>query len=514
MIIQKNLLQLNNVDVTLGGKKVLSEISLQINSGENWAIIGGNGAGKSTLLKLIRADLWPDAESKGKRIYHFDDEEQSSSVGVKEKIAIISAEKQDAYVKYKCTLDGENIVFTGFFDSFWLQQEPDKSQIKTAGRIIKQLDVEHLRKIKFEEMSRGDARKILIARALVNNPAILILDEFCTGLDKESSASLLKFIDKIASSNVQILFTTHRMKEIIPSISHVLLLKDGKILDKGKREKVLTEMNLSIIFPKRTKSIEIQTLNKANHEVSSTRSAKKVKYLAKIEDVDVYIKSKKVLSSINWEMRNDENWVILGSNGAGKSTFINLICGNVVAALGGEVHRFGKEVLENMWDIRKKIGHVSANLQTNYSQNISGREVVLSGFFSSIGLWEDVTAGQEKVAAKWIKFFDIEDLAEKEIHSMSYGQFRKILIARAMVNDPDILALDEPCDGLDIQSRHDFLDAITKLCEGKTKIIYTTHHTEELIPQINKALILDKGEIIAQGDTADILKLFHDEDVF
>ncbi len=508
--MKKKLFQLECVDVSFGDKKALAGINFQINSGEHWAVIGGNGAGKSTLLKLIRGDVWPDQGSKGKRVYNLNGEEQSTPIGVKEKIAIVSAEKQDAYSKQNFFLNCESVIHTGFFDSVWLQQHPDKEQKERTDLIIDHLDIEHLRKKAFKELSRGDARKVLIARALVNRPVILILDEFCSGLDRVTINKLLEFVDQIARNEVQILFTTHRMEEILPVISHALLLKDGVVISSGKRDEVLTEQNLSLIFGRSLQSKKMDLSAWTNNSAPVNDSGKPLENMITVKDVDVYISRKKVLSGLNWQMKTDENWVVLGKNGAGKSTFLGLICGDIVPALGGQVCRFGEEEMGHILDLKKRIGHVSADLQSGYSHNLTGEDVVLSGFSSSIGLWDDISKEKREIAEKWIEYFNLEDIAKKKIHTMSYGQSRKILIARAMVHDPDILVLDEPCDGLDMQSRVDFIDAIGKLCQARTKIIYATHHIVELIPQISHALLLDKGEILVQGAREEVLKHFND----
>ena len=503
------LIQLNNIDFLINGKTILSDITWQLCQDEHWAFLGGNGAGKSTFLKLIRGDIWPVHGSTGKRIYSFDKDKQSSPIGIKEKIALVSAESHDVYKKYNCFLNGEKVIQTGFFDSVWLQQKPNETQLNISEKIINQMKLNDLRKKDFREMSQGESRKILIARALVSNPRILILDEFCNGLDKKSRNNLFGSVETIVNNGIQIIQATHRLDEIIKPISHVLLLKDGKIIEKGERDSVLVEENIRKALNPQAK-VDGKVFPKIYNEAKQAHNTgKALKYLVQIEKVDVYLNKKKVLESIDWQMNEGENWAVLGDNGAGKSTFLKLISGEVVPAFGGKVNWFGINTRESIWNVKKRISYISAEFQANYSHNLKGKNVVMSGFFSSIGLWDNVTNAQKRIAMDWITFFGIENLAEKDIYTMSYGQFRKILIARAMVNNPLILILDEPCDGLDIPSRDNFFQTIEKLVQTKTNIIFATHHLNELIPQLNYILILKNGKIVKSGKRDGILNKIH-----
>ena len=489
------IIKLNNIDVSLEGKKVLSNITWRLCTREHWAFIGRNGAGKSTLLRLIYGDLWPDQGCFGTRTYCFNGMKQSTTIGIKDQMALVSAENQNAYRRYDTFQSAEEIIHTGFYGTVWLQQKPDKDQLTIADSIIIGLKLDYLRKREFRDLSQGEARKVLIARALVANPKLLLLDEFYNGLDSDARNDLLGFIVKITEFGVQLILTTHRLTEIPNLISHSLVIEDGKIVECGRKEDVYKSKKLTGIlhFSHMVKDNDFKNRYvELEHAQSYER---KDEFLIKIEKVDVYICEKKILSEISWHINKGENWIVLGNNGAGKSTLLRLICGEVVPAYGGEIHRFGNEERINIWKIKKKVGYVSADLQANYSMNLSGEEVVQSGFFSSIGLWEIVTDEQKKVAMEWLIFFGIEELSKREIHTMSYGQFRKILIARAMVNNPLILVLDEPCDGLDVHSRAAFLATLSMVAKTDTAIVLATHHREEMLPQINNILTLKNGMI-------------------
>ncbi len=227
--------------------------------------------------------------------------------------------------------------------------------------------------------------------------------------------------------------------------------------------------------------------------------------LIQIQNATIYVGGNKVLSAIDWTMQENENWAVVGNNGAGKTTFMKLVFGEIIPVHGGEVRWFGQPELTPLLDIRHKIGFVSAEYQANYSYNLLGWEVVASGLFSSIGLYENVSRKQKQTALEWMGFLGISHLANTGFRNMSYGEARRTLLARALVHHPSLLILDEPCTGLDIPTREIFLKTLEKLSATETRIIYVTHHIEEILPIITHVLYLKQGAIHNQGKKAKML---------
>lgn len=227
--------------------------------------------------------------------------------------------------------------------------------------------------------------------------------------------------------------------------------------------------------------------------------------LVKIRNALVYVNGYKVLSSIDWTMQRQENWAIVGNNGAGKTTFMKLVFGELIPVHGGTVHWFGHKELTPMDQIRPKIGFVSAEYQENYRYNILGWEVVASGLFSSIGIYEKISPSQKQTALEWMDFLGISRLAQTGFRKMSYGEARRTLLARALVNHPALLILDEPCTGLDIPTKEVFLQALEKLSATQTRMIYVTHHIDEIMPFITHLLYLKDGQIYNQGTKEEML---------
>jgi molybdate transport system ATP-binding protein len=503
------LISITNVDVSREGWKVLRSISWQLRPGEKWAVIGANGAGKSTFLKLIRGDLWPDPKKTARRIYCLEGERQDTPLGMRKLIGLVDPELQDRYVRNGIDIPGEEVVLTGFFDSVWLQERPSPSMVRAARRLISFLGLDDLRKRSILAMSRGEARKVLIARALVFNPRVLLMDEVFSGLDPHARKQLSGLLEKTVQGGVPYVLATHRISGLDSFITHAALLKEGGIFLQGRREQVLAPDNLRYVLGLR-ETVKAGRKDRVVRQEAETGPLENRRSVIKMRGVNVYMGQKIVLGSIDWELKAGENWAVVGKNGAGKSTFLRLVAGDCRPASGGNIRRFGVGGSGSIWDLKKKIGYISPELQAEYDENMTGEDVVVSGFFSSIGLYRRVTPKQRRLSGELMRRLGIEKLGPRQVDRMSYGEFRKILIARALVKAPALLLLDEPFSGLDSRSKSDFAKFLNRISQDPVGMILVTHHRDEIIPSISHVLVLDHGKIAAQGPKEEILK----EDLF
>jgi molybdate transport system ATP-binding protein len=189
------------------------------------------------------------------------------------------------------------------------------------------------------------------------------------------------------------------------------------------------------------------------------------------------------LDNVNWTMRTGQNWVILGPNGCGKTTLLNLITADNLQAYANEIYLFGKRrgSGESIWDIKERIGMMSSEFQIRYRKPLLAFEVVLSGFFDSVGLFRNASPEQKQTADQWMAVLGIADKSVKTFNQLSYGEQRMVLLARSMVKMPQLLILDEPYQGLDRTNRQRILDAIDVIGHHRgTNIIYVTHYPDEI----------------------------------
>lgn len=215
---------------------------------------------------------------------------------------------------------------------------------------------------------------------------------------------------------------------------------------------------------------------------------------------------REILKNINWEIKKAENWALLGLNGSGKSTLLSMIPAYTFAT-SGEVSVFEKKFGTCVWaEVKEKVGFVSSSLNT-FSDSLNNQtlnNIVLSGKYNSIGIYQEITQKDREKANNIIKDFKLSHLKLNKYITLSQGEQRKTLLARAFMNEPSLLILDEPCSGLDIRAREIFLKTLE---ESKSKIpfIYVTHQIEEIIPSITHVAILDNGEIVSQGNKFEVL---------
>ncbi len=227
------------------------------------------------------------------------------------------------------------------------------------------------------------------------------------------------------------------------------------------------------------------------------------------ENITFVREGNRILDGVSWTINKGEKWAFLGLNGSGKSTLLNMIPAYTFPTRGNMrifKETFGKYPWMN---IRKKVGFVSSSLgQFSGRLNVQKtEEIILSGKNSTIGIYETMTEEDTKKADELIKEFKIDYLKGKVFENFSQGEQRKVLLARAFMNNPELIVLDEPCSGLDLKSREFFLNSLREVLKGKeTPIIYVTHDITEIIEEITHVAILGSdGKMLGAGEKKEIL---------
>jgi iron complex transport system ATP-binding protein len=226
------------------------------------------------------------------------------------------------------------------------------------------------------------------------------------------------------------------------------------------------------------------------------------------ENVTVFNGGKKVLDAVSVMIGQGENVAILGPNGAGKSSFIRTLTRESYPCLDYGPVRFrvcGKDTWD-VFELRSAFGVVSNDLQYAYTREITGREVILSGFFSSIGLFnQEITPAMARKADDIAAFLEISHLAGRCMTGLSSGEARRFLIGRALVHDPKVLILDEPTNSLDLHALHTFRQTLRKIAAHGTGIILVTHNLPDIIPEIGRVILMKDGRFIRDGRKEDML---------
>ena len=227
--------------------------------------------------------------------------------------------------------------------------------------------------------------------------------------------------------------------------------------------------------------------------------------LLKTENLGLKRGSKYILKDINWEIQSGDNWVLFGLNGCGKTTLLSILAGYQSGNEGYNCLFDEKVDKNNFLQLRKRIGFVSSSFFDRYLKKELVTDIVLAGKFGTLGIAGEIADEDIQKAKSLSRMLGIEKKMRYPYDCLSKGQQQRVLIARAMMNEPEILLLDEPCSGLDMIARETFLHNIQDLAErNRMAIVYVTHHTEEILPFFNKAALMKDGELVEKGELEEV----------
>lgn len=509
------LIELKDCSLILDDHPVLDRVSFTLRHGERWALIGPNGSGKSMLLKMLRGDIWPTPTGREQRVYHFEGAPSLQPAGNKEWMAYVGPERQDKYVRYGWDLAVTEVVTTGLFDEDIPLTRPSSAQRQKVERLLRRFSLWGLRQRRILSLSYGQRRLALVARAFASKAQVLLLDEVFNGLDTRAKDKLRRALEQPRGGHDWIV-TSHRPAELPANLTHLARISGGRLVEAGSvrrgrgllkargnagrhRQPAVTGA-AALGIPTRRLAVEgkgaalARGSGRSSREKSGGRAGHRERQpLVVITKADIHRDYRPVIRDLNWTLRRGENWGVLGGNGSGKSTLLSMIYGDLHPALGGRIERQGVPSGTRIEVWKRRVGWLSPELQANYFAAGSVEEIVMSGRYASIGLNDPATRADRAAAGRWLKFFGISHLRERKPRQLSYGQMRLALIARAMVNDPELLLLDEPCAGLDGDVRGQVLGLIERLARAGTQIVMAVHDAEDIVPAVRSVLTIGKG---------------------
>ncbi len=252
------LIEFQNVTVQRGGRVVLDSVTLKIVQGEHVAILGPNGSGKSTLIKLISRELYPRLKDEPWSL-RIMDRDRWNLFDLRNHLGLVSNDWMQMCMR---ELAGYEIVLSGFFGSvgIWPHHKVTAEMRRKACEVMELVEISHLADRETNAMSSGEARRILIARALVHDPQALVLDEPTTSLDLHATFELREILRKLAAGGISIIMVTHHLPDIIPEIRRVVLLREGRVFGDGPKEQMLNRSTLSALF-----GLEVEVLERGGY---------------------------------------------------------------------------------------------------------------------------------------------------------------------------------------------------------------------------------------------------------
>jgi molybdate transport system ATP-binding protein len=452
----------------------LIDIQWQLDRGHVWAILGASGSGKSALAAAVTGA----------------GEITSGDVsGTVTNAGVVSLESQAELIERERLRDDSDITdrinegtpVKEMFDE--VSVDPD-----LLARLIKMFRLDTLLARGFRKLSTGETRKILMTRALVSRPSLLVVDGPFEGLDVQTVPLISEVLHQV-SVELPLLLVINRFDELPAFVTHVAFIEKGRLslLAETCNKPVMAQF--SQLCHLKTADIEIPAIIQGDE----SPVLKADEPLVNIRKASVRYTDNVVFENLDWRIEAGQHWQLTGPNGSGKTCLLNLITGDHPQCYNNDIFVCGYQrgSGESIWDIKQHIGYVSSALQWDYRVGINCTNVIISGFYDSIGLYSKATDLQQEVAKRWLHVLGLHDSAGRPFNQCSYGDQRLLLIARAMVKHPALLILDEPCFGLDDVSRQLVLALIEKICAGsETTVIYVNHHEQDQITGVEHYLAL------------------------
>ncbi len=474
-------MRLEAVELRLGERRVLGPVALDLPPGAHALLLGANGAGKTQLLKLLGGERWPTPTGRERRVYRDARGHAAELAEVLPRIAHLSGERQDKYVRYDWNFTVERVVGTGCHAADRpLARLSDTERARVRGALVR-LGLWTLRRRRFLTLSYGERRRVLLARVLAARPRLLLLDEPFNGLDTLSRARLEREIERLARTRLTIVLTAHRLADAPRGFGRAIVLDRGRIVHDGR-----------LGARARRWLDEAPSAGREPPPAAARRRAPRGNLLV-LREADVYRDYRPVIRGLNWTIAPGEHWGVVGANGSGKSTLLKLIYGDLHVALGGFIARRGHASGSHIELWRRRVGFVSPELQAEYLAGVSVEELIVSGLHASVGLERPPNRRERARAGEALRRVGLAVAASRPARELSYGQMRLALFARALVTRPEALLLDEPLTGLDTALRRAVRALLSRLAAEGVQLVMATHHPADLVPDIGHVLSIAGG---------------------
>ena len=446
--------------------KILHYRTLQIDhwethSGETWCLLGGNASGKGLLATLLTG------KEKPEKCEIIDLPSPTRWASFERQQEIYERELKNDQTDYLDQLDPGTTSLEMLLQSGCSNSE--------ALELSHEMHIEDILERGYKLLSSGEARKVLLLKEILSKPELLILDEPFEGLDVQSRRELIELTQKLVDSGQKLLFLVNRIDDIPNFATHLGLLQRGQLVESGPKENVIQK-------PEFKQIVELDQAFVPELPPPPVETSKSFDTIVRLRNCSVKYEETIQFDGFDWELKSGEHTLITGPNGAGKSTLLQLLSGDHPQCYQNDINIFGYQrgTGESIWDIKKHIGIVSASLHRDYRAPGNTLTTVVSGFYDSIGLYQQATPAQRQLALKWLEIMGLRDQANVFFRQLSWGQQRLALIARGLIKQPPLLILDEPTQGLDDLNRHLVLAFIEKLAGLKnTTLLFVSHRQDE-----------------------------------
>ncbi len=468
--------RVSHLSASYGASEVLSNISFEITSEDCLAVLGPMGSGKTTLAKALSGRLFRkgDVWFQGSFVlyveqqHHFKNRSNISEFYLQQRFN--SSDSADSYTVREELADLD------------------------VGEWIKVFGIESLINKPLLQLSNGENKRLQIVKALGQKPDWLLLDNPYLGLDVAGRRILSAGLAELTLRGIRfILFLSggelpgfinkvYHLPKRVGKESLIPSLKAGVIKDDSKSGE---ENNKPGLQPGVIKDDLSSVLKSGEENNNAGLQPGEIKDIAIItlRNVTIRYGSKTILDHFSWIINRGERWVLTGPNGAGKSTLLSLITADNPQSYSQDINLFGRQrgTGESIWDIKRNIGYVSPEMHLYFKETGTCFAVVASGLFDLLGVTRKVNEEQSAQVHDTLDLFGLGYLAGRSFHTLSTGEQKMILIARAFVKNPPLLILDEPCQGLDseqVQVLKDVINAVA--ASSDMTLIFVSHYAEDV----------------------------------
>lgn len=470
-----------NLNVKYQHKSVLEDLSWVIEHGDNWLLCGESGSGKTTLVKAI-AGLIPVFNKEVR-------------LNFKDKGCLVPKVYYVAnWYQFKDLEGGANFYYQQRYNSqatattatvrFELEHFAAENQLRWEDvvSILRILDLTNLIDSTLIQLSSGEHKKLQLIKGIWLKPQLLILDQPYNGLDSQSRQNLNRLLDELTAAGTQLILVGNEL-DLPTCITRFAQIQDGQLEE-------ISLAHLQVENPM-VLTKNIPTFLNVQDPVFEPQE------IIRMVDVNISYTGKQVLKEISWEVKSGEKWLIQGHNGSGKSTLLSLICGDHPQAYANNFYLFGQKrgSGESIWDIKKRIGLISPELHWYFDASATVWQTVTSGFFDSAGLFCNPGSSKYAQVDELLDYFDLRADKDRLMNILPLGKQRLALLARTIIKNPELLILDEPCQGLDRQQTLHFNSMVDELCGSGKTLLYVGHFESALPDCLDKRILLEDGAV-------------------
>lgn len=443
-------------------------ISFALYEGEQVAIVGPNGSGKTMLVNtiigryplLMNEVRYDFGEECGRMVY-----ENIHYIAFRD-----SYGDHDPNYYYQQRWHSQDVEMSPTVrEQFAPAASEDEARLRVS--LFSDFAIDTLLDRQMVMLSSGELRRLQIVKALLTAPRVLIIDNPFIGLDAATRDQLQSLLQRlIHERGLQLILVLSRHDEVPRFITHVVPVSDRRV-----GERFAAAMRRLTAHANRPC---VEALPRATEAAAHVAGP-----IIQFRDVTLRYGSRTIFQHLDWEVWQGQRWALRGRNGSGKSALLSLVCADNPQAYACDISLFGhrRGTGESIWDIKRRIGYVSPEMHRAYLKDLPAIEIVASGLHDSVGLYVRPRPEQMGVCLQWMAVFGIEPLAQRTFLTLSSGEQRLVLLARAFVKDPELLILDEPLHGLDSVRREQVRSIIDNFCVRPEKtLIMVTHYPEEL----------------------------------